>query len=140
MARPARTARSSDEGVLPTATLAWRVVWIVAAAGWVFAVLSLGSFHASDAPSHVVAVHSQPTANLCGAFGAIVAYWTYWVLGIGSWVLLAGMATYLGVTVTGRHVGHPVVRAMGLLLMAISLSSLHRLLAADTGFLAGGRS
>ena len=117
-----------------------RIAWVTMAAVWIFFVVSLATFDSGDAPSHVVAVHNQPAANLCGAFGAFIAYWSYAVVGIGSWVILAGIAGLLGVTVTGRVVTHPVVRGIGVIFMAIAVSCLHRLIFPHAGPLAGSHA
>jgi S-DNA-T family DNA segregation ATPase FtsK/SpoIIIE len=82
-------------------------------------------------------VHNVPTRNLCGPFGALVVYWCYHVIGIGAWVILAGVAGFLGLAVAGRSVDHMAVRAAGLGLMAVAVSGFHGLLAPDTGALAG---
>ncbi len=117
-----------------------RILWVTMGAVLIFLVVSLATFDSADAPSYVVAVHNQPAANLCGAFGAIVAYWAYTVIGAGSWILLAGIAGLLGVTVTGRMVTHPIVRGVGVVFMAIAVSCLHRLIFPHSGPLAGAHA
>ncbi|MCH7484016.1 MAG: DNA translocase FtsK 4TM domain-containing protein, partial [Chloroflexi bacterium] len=104
MARQAVAAREYEEAddAMSPAMLARRVGWIALAAAWIFLVVALVSFDSADWPSHTVSAHNDPTRNLCGPAGALVAYWCYHVIGIGSWVLLAGLAGYLGVIVTGR--------------------------------------
>jgi S-DNA-T family DNA segregation ATPase FtsK/SpoIIIE len=122
---------------LPPAALARRVGWVALAGLWVFLVVALASFDSADWPSHAVAVHNEPTRNLCGPFGALVAYWCYVVIGIGAWVILAGLGGYLGLTAAGRAVGHTAVRSAGLVLMAAAVSGFHGLLAPEAGALAG---
>ncbi|MFO0827102.1 MAG: DNA translocase FtsK 4TM domain-containing protein [Phycisphaerales bacterium] len=111
--------------VLPDAGLARRIAWLVAASAWVSAFLSLASFSVADWPSHVVSVHNEPAANLIGRVGAVFAYWTYAVLGIGVWVpmLLAGVA--LVYSALGRPVQHWIVRGIGALIMMLALSCMH---------------
>lgn len=140
MARKAVNARKSGDDSLPSATLARRAAWVAIAGVWLFLVVALASFNSADAPSHVVAVHNETAANLCGRAGAVIAYWSYYVLGVGSWIMLAGIAGYLGVTVTGRVVSHPLVRALGLLLMAVSVAAAHGLLFPTSGPLAGAHA
>ncbi|MCH7601143.1 MAG: DNA translocase FtsK 4TM domain-containing protein [Planctomycetes bacterium] len=132
--------KKASQADLPEAPMVLRIAWVTMAAVWIFFVVSLATFDSGDAPSHVVAVHNQPAANLCGAFGAVVAYWAYSVIGVGSWILLAGIAGLLGVTVTGRVVTHPVVRGIGVAFMAIAVSCLHRLIFPHTGPLAGAHA
>jgi S-DNA-T family DNA segregation ATPase FtsK/SpoIIIE len=125
---------------LPPATTGRRVGWVILASMWAFLFLSLASFHSADPPSHVVAVHNSPTANLCGLAGATVAYWSYFALGIGSWIFVAGLGLFLGVTVTGRTVNQPLLRGLGLLLMAVAFSGFHALLFPNLGPLTGAQA
>ena len=128
MGRKAIRVRNDEE--LTTATLIRRVSWVAAAGLWLFLVTALASFALADWPSYAVAVQNDPPRNLCGPVGALIAWWSYSVVGVGAWVILAGAAGYLGLTAAGRRVGHPVVRAAGLLIMALAVSSFHGLLAA----------
>jgi S-DNA-T family DNA segregation ATPase FtsK/SpoIIIE len=142
MASKAVNARGGKKGNVdpePAAgsTMLQRTAWLAGAGAWVFAAFALGSFDAADAPSHAVAVHNDPAANLCGAAGAVVGYWSYHVLGIGAWVVLAGAAAFLVATARGRHVGHPFVRLLGLLIAAVAVSCLHGLLVPGLGPLPG---
>jgi S-DNA-T family DNA segregation ATPase FtsK/SpoIIIE len=93
-----------------------------------------------DPPSHVVAVHNAPVQNLCGTVGAWIAYWTYHVLGFGVWVLIAGVATWVTLVFRGVVITHTSVRALGLLIMALSVSCFHELLFPDLGSLAGAKA
>jgi S-DNA-T family DNA segregation ATPase FtsK/SpoIIIE len=137
-ARPARAAGAEPAagGRLGGVPLR-RIGWVILAGAWLFLVVALGSFDSADWPSHVVAVHNEPAANLCGAAGALIAYWSYQVIGIGTWVILAGVLGFLAVTVAGRRVTHPLVRAVGLVLMALAVSGGHGLLFPTAGPLAG---
>jgi S-DNA-T family DNA segregation ATPase FtsK/SpoIIIE len=136
MSRKGDRARRAPEA--GPSVLRW-IAWIVGAGAWLFAAASLASFDSADWPSRVVAVHNAETANACGIAGAVVAYSAYDVLGAGAWVMLAGAAILLGVLAAGRRVSHPLVRALGLLLTAVAVSSLHGLFLPDTGPLAGAR-
>jgi S-DNA-T family DNA segregation ATPase FtsK/SpoIIIE len=137
-----RTATSAKtaEPPLPSASVHSRVIWVLAAALWVFLFIALVTFDSADAPSHVVAVHNQPSANWCGSAGAAMAYWSYFVIGVGSWVILLGWATYLIVAVTGRAINQPLLRCFGLLIMAAAVSSAHQLLFPQRGPLAGAQA
>ena len=139
MARSGIRARRDDQDH-PAATIGRRVVWVAVAGLWVFFVVALASFDSADWPSHTVAVHNQPSRNLCGAVGALIAYYSYQVVGVGSWVILLGGAGYLAVIAAGRSLGNPLVRSIGLLLMALAVSGLHGLLAPQHGLLVGARA
>jgi len=141
MARKGSSARkhaAADEA--SAALMLRRIAWVALAGLWLVLVVSLISFNPADPPSHLVAVHNQPVANLCGKAGALVAYWAYHVLGAGSWLIVAGLAALLVVTVTGRRVTHPFVRGVGLIVASLSLSSLHQLLLPDLGPMTGARA
>ena len=128
MGHKAVSMRNDDE--LGAATLVRRVSWVAAAGLWLFLVVAMASFNTADWPSHAVAVHNDPPGNLCGPVGALIAWWSYAVIGVGVWVILAGIAGYLVLTAGARTVGHPFVRAAGLLLMALAVSGFHGLFAA----------
>ena len=125
MASPAVNARRRAKDVavsmLPDPSIARRIAWVLAMGAWVFLFISLASFDSADAPSHVVAVHNAPPANLCGGAGAAIAYWGYQVLGIGAWVVLGGLAMLLWVTVHGRVLTQPLVRSLGMVIMAVAV-------------------
>lgn len=124
--------------MLPDAGVTRRILWLMAGGAWVFAFLSLASFNAADWPSHVVSAHNDPAANLLGRLGALFAYWTYFTLGFGVWVvvLLGGVA--LAFLAIGRPIKHPVVRSIGGLLMMLALSCMHAAWLPTVGPLTGG--
>ena len=63
------------------------VVLFLATSLWAFLLISLGSFHPTDWPSHAVFPY-PPTQNLCGSAGAYVAYYLFVVLGQGVFPML----------------------------------------------------
>ncbi len=140
MARKAVTARDDVETMNAGSLLLRRIGWIALAGIWLVLVVSLISFDSADPPSHLVSNHNAPPTNLCGTIGAVIAYWSYHVIGIGSWVIAAGIAALLIVTVTGRRVGHPFVRTLGLTVAALAISSLHGVLLPNAGPLTGARA
>jgi len=137
MATNGGSARSRRAEVAPRTSTLRQIAWLGAAGGWTFVLVSLLSFSPSDWPSHTVAVHADPSLNLCGRTGALIAYWGYQVLGLGAWIILAGLGGALGVTVTGRSVTHPLLRAIGLLIMATAGAALHGLFLPGVGPLPG---
>ena len=64
-----------------------RILFVVFTCAWLFVLLSLGSFHPTDWPSHAVYPY-QPVQNLCGNAGAFIAYWTFLILGQGIFPIL----------------------------------------------------
>ena len=117
-----------------------RLIWVVATAIWLLVVLSLASFNSADWPSHAVAVHNEPPANLCGAFGAALSYWSYHVIGIGVWLFVVAWALALAVAVAGRTIDQPGLRLIGIGIVATGISSLHALFAPTTGPLPGAHA
>lgn len=124
-AHPARS--SAAQIALPAASVGKRVLWVVSAGAWGFALLSMLSFDTADWPSHVVAVHRDPPFNFGGRAGAVLAYQLHLMFGVSSWLLVAGVGGALGVIAAGRPLGHPLVRTIGLLLATTALSALHAL-------------
>jgi S-DNA-T family DNA segregation ATPase FtsK/SpoIIIE len=85
------------------------------------------SFDSADWPSHAVAVHNSEAVNLGGAVGALLAYWSYHLIGFGSWIVLLALGGWLFMELRERPPGHPSLRMVGVLLAAVGLSSLHAL-------------
>ena len=135
-----RRGQSKGRSSLTSADLKSRIMWIFSATIALFVAVSLLSFNAGDAPSHVVAVHNDPVANWCGIVGAWIAYWTYHVLGFGIWVLIVGVAAWVALVFRGVEITHTPVRALGFLIMAISVSCFHELFFPELGTLAGAKA
>jgi S-DNA-T family DNA segregation ATPase FtsK/SpoIIIE len=125
---------------LTSADLKSRILWISSATIALFVSVALLSFNVGDPPSHVVAVHNDPVANLCGVVGAWAAYWTYHVLGFGVWILLIGVIAWVGLVFRGAEITHTAVRALGFLIMAIAVSCFHELFFPELGSLAGAKA
>ena len=126
-----RPGASQQAGPLP-----W-VGWIIAIGVWSFLVLSLVSFSANDPPSHAVSVWSDPIANLGGRVGAWAAYWSLHLLGVGAWLIVLSLGCWFGLVAFGRRPGHPALRAAGLVIAAIGISSLHAAVLPNIGGIAG---
>src|SRR5579863_975267 len=54
---------------------------------WLFMLLSLGSFHASDWPSHAVYPYGM-IRNVCGSVGSFIAYYSFLAIGQGVFPIL----------------------------------------------------
>jgi DNA segregation ATPase FtsK/SpoIIIE, S-DNA-T family len=135
-----RRGQSKSPTSLTSAGLKSRIMWISSATIALFVAVALLSFNAGDAPSHVVAVHNDPVANWCGIVGAWIAFWTYHVLGFGVWVLLVGIGAWVTLVFRGVEITHTAIRALGFLIMAISISCLHELFFPEFGTLAGAKA
>ncbi|MFK7788675.1 MAG: DNA translocase FtsK [Phycisphaeraceae bacterium] len=121
---PKRT-KKTDNPSATQALVAYRGVgWAVMAGLWLMLVAALISYHPDDTPSHAVGVAADPIHNWVGVVGAALAYELYSVLGVGVWALVIGMAVYLYRTATSRASNQLVLRAIGLAMMAITISAL----------------
>jgi S-DNA-T family DNA segregation ATPase FtsK/SpoIIIE len=102
----------------------WRR-WIpaaVAIGGWLFLLLSVASFHATDWPSH--AVYPYPaTANLCGPAGAVVAYGLFLLVGQGAFPVLLFSGITVVLFVAQNRVSDPWMRTIGLALLAVAFAA-----------------
>ena len=105
-----------------------RRAWILALGMLLFFwIISLASFSVEDPPSILVSVTNNPTDNLCGHVGAWVAWWTYRLMGFGSWVLPITFIYWLYKISLGNTIEHPRLRLVGLFFLTASLSGFHAL-------------
>jgi S-DNA-T family DNA segregation ATPase FtsK/SpoIIIE len=93
------------------------------AAAWVFLLLSLGSFHATDWPSHAVYPY-PPVQNLCGHVGSLVAYWAFVTIGQGVFPILFFTGVLLTLAIFKNRVSDLWLRAIGLVLLAVSFAAI----------------
>jgi DNA segregation ATPase FtsK/SpoIIIE, S-DNA-T family len=93
-----------------------------ATAVWVFLICALGSFHATDWPSHAVYPYAA-TQNVCGPVGAFVAYWSYLAIGQGVFPLLFFSGVCLAMAFYHTRLSDPWLRAMGLLMLSIAFAA-----------------
>src|SRR5438067_7262810 len=99
-----------------------RVLFIIFACAWLFVLLSLGSFHPTDWPSH--AVYPYPTIqNLCGNAGAFVGYYTFLVLGQGIFPILFFSGICLTLYLFGNRVSDVWLRTIGVALLSVAFAS-----------------
>jgi S-DNA-T family DNA segregation ATPase FtsK/SpoIIIE len=94
----------------------------VAAAAWVFSMLALASFHATDWPSHAVFPY-PPIANACGPVGAFVAYYAFEFMGQGVFPLLFFTGVCLAMMIYQSKVTDLWLRVIGSLLLCIAFSA-----------------
>ena len=94
----------------------------MAIGGWLFLLLSVASFHATDWPSH--AVYPYPaTANLCGTAGAVVAYGLFLLVGQGAFPILLFSGLCVVLFVAQNRVSDPWMRTVGLILLAVAFAA-----------------
>jgi len=114
-----------------------RVAWVVAALSTAALMLALGSLNNADWPSQAVAVHNTPPANLFGNTGAAVAYWTYAILGFGTWFALLLSAAAVVAIPFGFRPQHLWLRVIGTAILVFATGALHALWFPRLGPVAG---
>jgi S-DNA-T family DNA segregation ATPase FtsK/SpoIIIE len=104
-------------------TLPRNLTLFILAGLWVFLLLSLGSFHATDRPSHAIDPN-PPTQNLCGNVGAIVAYYSFLAVGQGVFPILFFTGICVAMLFVNAKVGDLWMRAIGLVLLASAFAAI----------------
>src|SRR5271167_1797642 len=89
-----------------------RVSLVLISGTWVFLLLSLASFAATDWPSPAVYPYG-PVANLCGYPGALVAYLAFYTIGPGVFPILLFVGLCLTLYILGRRISDIWLRAAG---------------------------
>lgn len=103
----------------------WRwLLWMVVLAAWLMTAASLASHDPADWPGRFIAPHNAVPVNWVGRAGAWLSHELLTMVGPGVWVLMAGVLVALLHTARRRTVTQPVLRAIGLTLMALSISGL----------------
>jgi S-DNA-T family DNA segregation ATPase FtsK/SpoIIIE len=94
----------------------------LAAGGWAFLLVSLGSFHYNDWPSHDVYPY-PPIQNLCGSVGAFISYYTFLAVGQGAFPAMFFTGVCVVLMMCGSRVGDLWMRAVGLLLLTVAFAA-----------------
>jgi hypothetical protein len=79
--------------------------------------LSLGSFHSTDWPSHTVYPWG-PVQNLCGPAGSFIAYYCFLAVGQGVFPVLFFTGVLLALVMFKNRVSDIWLRVIGLLLLS----------------------
>lgn len=99
-----------------------RIGLFVAIGTWVFLLVSLASFSAEDWPAPHVFPHG-PVENLCGPVGAIFAYWCYFLLGQGIFLLLLFSGVVMTMWIMRNKLPDLWLRVIGLLLLSVAFAA-----------------
>jgi len=81
------------------------------------------SFDIGDWPSRFVYPHNKPTANWCGAAGAMFAYYLLYYVGPGIFVVLISCLYFSIAKVAEAEIEQPVLRCAGLALVTAAAST-----------------
>jgi len=81
------------------------------------------SFRIGDWPSKFVYPHNETPANLCGHWGAFLAYYLLYYIGPGIFVMLISTVAFLIMSLSRKSLGQPVLRTIGLFLVTIAASA-----------------
>jgi len=106
-----------------TVMLLSRVLWLLFAALWVLVAAAMLTFSPLDPPSHAITPPRTDIANVVGTVGAIVSYSLFTVIGPGAWVALLAALAALVITVRGATMTQPIVRTLGVMMVAVAASS-----------------
>lgn len=99
-----------------------RVVFVLLCGAWLFLLLSLGSFHATDWPSHAVYPY-PPMQNICGYPGAFISYYMYLILGQGVFPVLFFSGVCIALFLFGSRITDVWLRSIGLALLAVAFAA-----------------
>jgi S-DNA-T family DNA segregation ATPase FtsK/SpoIIIE len=98
------------------------ILLFLAAGAWVFLLVSLGSFHYTDWPSHEI--YPYPAIqNLCGSVGACIAYATFVTIGQGAFPLMFFTGVCLVLLMCNSRIGDWWMRSVGLLLLTVAFAA-----------------
>jgi S-DNA-T family DNA segregation ATPase FtsK/SpoIIIE len=98
------------------------ILLFLAAGGWVFLLVSLGSFHYNDWPSHDVYPY-PPIQNLCGSVGAFISYYTFLAVGQGAFPAMFFTGVCFVLMMCGSKIGDLWMRAVGLILLTVAFAA-----------------
>src|SRR5690606_6457844 len=99
-----------------------RIVLFLGVGLWFFLLLSIGSFHPADYPSHRVYPY-PPTHNLCGVVGAFIAYYLFAFIGQGIFPILFFAGVILALVVFRNPVSDLWMRVAGIALITIAFTA-----------------
>ncbi len=100
------------------------VLWAVVMGAWGLLAAALLTYHPADWPGYAVAPMNGQPHNWAGRAGAVLSHHAYLMFGPGVWIALAGAMVFIVATLIKRPLSQPVLRVVGILLMALSTSSL----------------
>lgn len=81
------------------------------------------SFDICDWPSKYAYPHNSPPLNWCGSIGAFCSYYLMYYVGPGIFILLVSVMCFLLVRLLGYSLSQPILRFIGVVLLAIAGSS-----------------
>ncbi|NLH42121.1 MAG: DNA translocase FtsK [Planctomycetes bacterium] len=81
------------------------------------------SFDIADPPSPYVVPVNEPPANWCGSIGAFLAFYLFYYIGPGIYVVLASAICYFVVRLAKRPVNQMVFRVIGMVLVTAAASA-----------------
>jgi S-DNA-T family DNA segregation ATPase FtsK/SpoIIIE len=98
------------------------VLLFLASGAWVFLLVSLGSFHFTDWPSHEIYPY-PPIQNLCGSVGAFLSYYTFVTIGQGAFPLMFFTGVCLALFMCRSKVSDLWMRTVGLILLTVAFAA-----------------
>jgi DNA segregation ATPase FtsK/SpoIIIE-like protein len=133
MAKTSKPAKPPANASPTRARAIAAIVWTLLFASWAIIFLSLVSYSPKDPPTSLVYPPNTIIANWIGHFGALVSHSLYQNLGPGVWVLLIAWMVYMVAILRQKPITQPILRGIGVVMMAVISSAIIGLLFASTG-------
>ncbi|WP_432798027.1 DNA translocase FtsK 4TM domain-containing protein [Poriferisphaera sp. WC338] len=124
MAKKRKTKKELEQERLNKIAAYKFIGWVALAAVWLLVTASMLSYDALDYPAHDVGVQNAVYGNWIGKFGAFISHKVMTYIGGGAWMIIIGVAVYLGTVAIGKKMNQLAIRGLGLVVMAITLSCL----------------
>lgn len=90
--------------------------------GLLLILVSCLSFDIGDWPSSVVYPPNKPSANLCGSVGAFAAYFLFYYIGPGVYVVLVTAISFVVAKLMGKEISQVILRCIGMGLLTVGAS------------------
>jgi S-DNA-T family DNA segregation ATPase FtsK/SpoIIIE len=120
----AKKSKNPAAGSLGANQLVLYTLWVLLAGAWIMVAAALVSYDPADAPGLAIAPHNAQPHNWIGRVGATLAHHILLMAGPGVWVLLAGWLFALVATVRRKPISQPVLRLIGVIIMAVMVSAI----------------
>ena len=117
------TRKGGKKGNTEELQILRKLGWVLLLGLLLFLTASLVTFNPADHPGRSVWPLNEQIHNACGRAGALIAFYSFEMIGVGAFMPLVGLAVFLIVTARGARVSHPALRMLGLLIMACAIAA-----------------
>ncbi len=99
-------------------------LWVILAGLWIMLAAALVSYDPADGPGLAIAPHNVQPNNWIGQVGAMLAHHVYLMAGPGVWLFMAAWLIGLISTACRKPITQPVLRLIGMVIMAVMISAI----------------